>query len=88
MTTPQKGQVVHDLPEGPLLPEKRRHPPEARPTLASVLLLTVPQSASLLQLGLNRVYEMCRTGELPSVKVGKQIRIPRAELERWVNQQK
>ncbi|WP_043779474.1 helix-turn-helix domain-containing protein [Deinococcus ficus] len=73
-------QAPPGSPDTPPLP---KNSPDPEPT--TPLLLTVPQTAKLLQLGLNRVYEMCRTGELPTVNVGKQVRIPRQALERWAN---
>lgn len=44
--------------------------------------LTVPQVASDLQLDVSAVYKMCKTKELPSVRFGKSVRIPRLIYER------
>jgi excisionase family DNA binding protein len=44
--------------------------------------LTVPQVASDLQLDVSAVYKMCKAKELPSVRFGKSVRIPRLVYER------
>ena len=48
------------------------------------LLLTVPEAARLLQLGRNSVYELVACRQLPALRFGRAIRIPRASLEAWV----
>jgi excisionase family DNA binding protein len=50
------------------------------------LLLTVPQVEAALQLGRTRTYELLRSGEIPVLRVGRMIRVPRAALEVWVAQ--
>lgn len=47
-------------------------------------LLTVPQVADRLALGQVTVWELIRTGELPSVKIGRSRRIPEDVLEKFV----
>jgi excisionase family DNA binding protein len=46
--------------------------------------LTVPQVASDLQLDVSAVYKMCKAKELPSVRFGKSVRIPRLIYERYL----
>ena len=48
------------------------------------LLLTVKEAAAELRIGKNAAYELIRTGELPCVLVRKSIRVPRADLESYV----
>ena len=48
------------------------------------LLLRATQVAHLLGLGRSKVYEMMQTGELPIVRIGTAVRVPRAALEAWV----
>lgn len=43
---------------------------------------TIPQAAEKLQVHENTLYNMVRRGELEHYKIGKQIRIATAELER------
>ncbi|MEZ4554828.1 MAG: helix-turn-helix domain-containing protein [Dehalococcoidia bacterium] len=45
-------------------------------------MLTVPEAAKLLRIGRNHAYELVARGEIPSVRLGRLIRIPRAALER------
>jgi excisionase family DNA binding protein len=45
-------------------------------------ILTVPEAASLLRVGKGSVYESCRRGELPSVRIGRRLLIPKAALMR------
>ena len=44
-------------------------------------LMTVQEVASRLRVKRNTVYEMLRRGDLPSAKVGKQLRVRRVDLE-------
>ncbi|MDP2182036.1 MAG: helix-turn-helix domain-containing protein [Actinomycetota bacterium] len=45
-------------------------------------LLTVHEASELMRIGVNLTYEMVRTGELPSRRFGRVIRIPRTALLR------
>ena len=40
------------------------------------LVLTVPEAAKQLRIGIGRCYELVRCGQLRSIKVGKRILIP------------
>ena len=44
-------------------------------------LLTAQEAADYLKLKKSTVYEMIKRGELPSAKIGKQLRMTRADLE-------
>lgn len=46
------------------------------------LTLTVKETAQMLGLSRNSVYQGIATGEIPHIKVGKRILIPRLALER------
>jgi excisionase family DNA binding protein len=48
------------------------------------LLLRPIEAAELLGLGRAKTYELIRNGTLPSVRLGKSVRVPRRELEAWV----
>ena len=52
--------------------------------MASTLLLTVEQAAAELHIARRRVFELIRTGQLPSVKIGTSRRIRSADLADWV----
>lgn len=49
------------------------------------MVLTVPEVAAELQIPASTVYDLIRRGEIPSVRVGKRIRVPQRQLEQWVN---
>ena len=57
--------------------------PQPQPSL----LLTVSEAADLLGIGRNLAYELVRTGRIPSIRLGRVIRIPRFGLEQWVAQE-
>ena len=44
------------------------------------LALTVPEAGQVLRVGRNVAYDLVRSGQLRSVRVGKNIRIPRDAL--------
>ncbi len=48
------------------------------------LLLRAEEAAKLLSLGRSTVFAMLAAGELPVVRIGRAVRIPRRELEVWV----
>jgi len=41
-------------------------------------------ASSYLQISQNTLYELCRRGELPARRVGRQLRFSRSQLERWI----
>jgi excisionase family DNA binding protein len=48
------------------------------------ILLRLEEVAELLGLGRTKVSEMLAAGDLPTVRIGRCVRVPRRELERWV----
>ena len=44
--------------------------------------LTVDEAAKLLGISRNLAYELVRLGQIPSVRLGRRIVVPRAALER------
>lgn len=46
------------------------------------LTLTVPQAAKRLGIGRSAAYEGVRTGQIPTIRIGKRIVVPVAALER------
>jgi putative molybdopterin biosynthesis protein len=48
------------------------------------LLLRVNEVAVLLRVGRWTVYELIRRGELPALRIGRLVRVPRHGLEAWV----
>jgi len=52
--------------------------------MSEPLLLRAEEAAKLLQVGRNKVYELAAAGEIPSLHVGRQLRIPLEELRQWI----
>jgi len=48
------------------------------------LLVRAEEAARLLGLGRTRVFEMFARGELPTVRIGRSVRVPRGALEAWI----
>lgn len=45
------------------------------------LTLTVPEAADLLGIGRGLAYELARTGQIPVIRLGRRMLVPRAQLE-------
>jgi len=50
--------------------------------------LKVPEVAAELRIARSRVYELVGEGEIPSVRIGRSVRVGRNELERWLEGQR
>ncbi len=48
------------------------------------ILLKIPEAAELIGLGRSKAYELAATGEWPTVRIGRAVRIPLAGLREWV----
>jgi excisionase family DNA binding protein len=48
------------------------------------LLLRAEEVAELLGIGRSKVWQMIWSGELPVIRMGKLVRIPRSRLEAWI----
>ncbi len=51
------------------------------------ILLTPAEATEVLAIGRSRIYEMLACGELPSLRIGRSIRIPAEALQEWVKAQ-
>lgn len=47
-------------------------------------LLTVPEVAECLRIGEDLAYELVARGDLPSVRLGRKIRLPAFGLKQWI----
>ncbi|WNV77612.1 helix-turn-helix domain-containing protein [Geodermatophilus sp. DSM 44513] len=54
------------------------------PVSSDPLLLTPEEAAEVLRVGRTTIYALMKAGGLRSVHIGRSCRIPRAELERYV----
>lgn len=46
--------------------------------------MTIPEAARRLSLGRATTYRLVQRGELPSVRIGRAVRVPAQALEAWV----
>lgn len=51
------------------------------------LLLTVEEAARRLGIGRSLAWRLVRNGDLPSVRLGRLVRVPRRSLEAWLGAQ-
>lgn len=45
---------------------------------------TVPEIATLLQISKSKAYDLVNTEDVPTLKIGKTIRIPKVLFEEWL----
>ena len=50
------------------------------------LTLTVPEAAAKLGIGRNQGYEAARTGQIPTIRIGRRLLVPRLAFERLLEQ--
>ncbi len=50
----------------------------------STVVLTVPEAGRLLGLGRNAAYEAAARGEIPTIKIGKLLKVPKIAFERML----
>ncbi|HZP94768.1 MAG TPA: helix-turn-helix domain-containing protein [Candidatus Limnocylindria bacterium] len=55
--------------------------------MSEPLLLRVDEAAKLLQIRRNKVYELAAADEIPSLHIGRQLRIPVESLREWIRRQ-
>lgn len=48
-------------------------------------LLTVPELATVLRVGRNTAYRLIDAGTIPAIKIGRQIRVYREDVIRFVS---
>lgn len=53
--------------------------------MEQTLTLSVPQAASLLGLSTNHAWRLVQAGELPSIRLGRRVLVPRAALVELVD---
>ncbi|HUZ85858.1 MAG TPA: helix-turn-helix domain-containing protein [Candidatus Baltobacterales bacterium] len=52
------------------------------------LVLTVDEARRVLRIGRRQLYQAIARQDVPAVKVGRSIRIPRSSLEAWLAAEK
>ncbi len=49
-------------------------------------VLTIPEVAKFLQIGITKAYEMSHWRGFPAIRIGRAIRIPKKALMEWLEQ--
>ena len=49
-------------------------------------VLSVSEAARILGIGRNHAYELCRTGVIPNIRLGRRIVVPKAALEKMLSE--
>jgi excisionase family DNA binding protein len=49
------------------------------------MIYTAEETAKLLGIGMNKVYELLIAGEIPSKRIGRKYLISKIALENWLN---
>ncbi len=50
--------------------------------------LKVPEIAGVLRIARSRAYELVGSGEIPSIRIGRSVRVNRRELDAWLEGQR
>ncbi len=50
--------------------------------------LKVSEVAQVLRIARSRAYELVGSGEIPSVRIGRSVRVSRRELDQWLEEQR
>ncbi len=52
--------------------------------MTDTLLLRPEDAARELGIGRSKTYELLRRGEIPSIRIGRSVRVPAAQLREWI----
>ena len=47
-------------------------------------LLRAEEAADMLGIGRTKIYEMIARGEIPALRIGRLVRVPRHALDEWI----
>lgn len=51
------------------------------------LALRIEEACKLVGIGRTKGYELCATGQWPTIRIGRSVRIPLEGLKRWIDDQ-
>ena len=83
----KRSKAVQQMAANPQIPEiyeVGQLPPA--PQLPEQLLLRPTEVARVLGIGRSTVYELIHAGELPTIHVGRAVRISRRAVETWIEE--
>ena len=64
---------------------RRKHVMGAGPVAAAPkLILTIDEAAGVLRISRQSAYEAARRGEIPTIRLGRRILVPRRALEKLI----
>src|ERR687897_3135228 len=69
-------------------PEQRKERPQAQPGAGGLDLLSITDVCQELGMGKSWVYRRIQSGEIPSVKLGRNIKVRREYLEEYLETQR
>lgn len=49
------------------------------------LVYTIEETGKMLAIGRNKAYELARSGKMPVIAIGRQLRVPHHALVNWLN---
>ena len=52
------------------------------------LVYSVQEAAEVLGISKSYMYELARRGEVPALKLGKRLVVPKEKFVRWINEEK
>ena len=55
--------------------------------MTETLLLRPEEAARELGIGRSKTYELLKRGEIPSIRIGRSVRVPAEKLRQWINEQ-
>jgi len=50
-------------------------------------IFTIPEVAEYLKMSKSKIYNLVQRNEIPSIKIGRNVRIRQSELETWLDEQ-
>jgi len=53
-------------------------------TMVTSLVYTIEECADLLSIGRSKAYEAAHTGEIPTIRIGRRLLVPKAALDRML----
>ena len=68
------------------IPIQREGPRNLGAEASAGYLMTVQEAARVLRIGRNTCYELIRRGQLPHIRLGRLIRVPRHALMLWLGE--
>ena len=60
---------------------------KVQPAIIEPVLLKVEEAADLIKVGRTKMYALVAAGDVPSVRLGRAVRVPLNALRRWADEQ-